>query len=197
MIFTIRDIFFYFHYRVVDSDYTWLVLDDYISVVNCSSKKACNGHLWQIEYNNNITRLTVMEDGHAIQGSNPATRVKNQQFVNKLYPHCLHVLSCRSKMLSSCRNSGEANRIETSCSKKSDIVSTYCNKLLTSWWQQAHSNLLQTVCISLVETTRSKSVTVIISRISVTMLFELISKHHKLILVLFWLISWVSRSVTS
>ena len=30
-----------------------------------------------------------MEDGHAIQGSNPATRVKNPQFVNKLSSHCL------------------------------------------------------------------------------------------------------------
>jgi hypothetical protein len=36
------------------------------------------------------------------------------------------------------------------------LISSARNKLLTSWWQQARSNLLRTACISLVGTTYNK-----------------------------------------
>jgi hypothetical protein len=71
-----------------------------------------------------------MEDGHAIQGSNPATRVKNPQFVNKLYPHCLSSVvwaKCYHLVGIVARPTDSKQVVPKS------LISSARDKLLTSW----------------------------------------------------------------
>jgi hypothetical protein len=88
-------------------------------------------------------------------------RLKISQFVNKMCSHCLFPVvdksgtSCYHLVTRLMRPTDSQQVVPTS------LISSARNKLLTSWWQQARSNLLRTACISLVGTTCSKSVTVI------------------------------------
>jgi hypothetical protein len=108
------------------------------------------------------------------------------QFVNRFVTTCLQtcyklfVFTCVRKNLTTCQQDVFAlivvDKSGTSCYHlvtrlmrptdsqqvvPTSLISSARNKLLTSWWQQARSNLLRTACISLVGTTCSKSVTVI------------------------------------
>jgi hypothetical protein len=89
------------------------------------------------------------------------TREKISHRVNKMCSHCLFPLvdesgtSCYHLATMLTRPTDSQQVIPTS------LISSARNKLLTSWYQQARSNLLQKSCIIFVGTTCSKTVAVI------------------------------------
>jgi hypothetical protein len=89
----------------------------------------------------------------------PLTRVKISQLFKKMCSHCLFPVVDKSG---------------TSCYHQ-----VWYRLHVTSWWQQARSNLWRTACISLVGTTCSKSVTVRLA----TRQLSLVNFHATLVLV--------------
>jgi hypothetical protein len=101
-------------------------------------------------------KLSLLNNSHL-----PFTRVKISQFVSKMCSHCLFPVVDMSET-SYCHLVTKLTRpTDSQQVSPTSLISSARNKLFTSWWQQARSNLLRTACISLVGTTCSKSVTVI------------------------------------
>jgi hypothetical protein len=129
---------------------TILLYHDCIGLVGTTLQQVWY-HQWQL-LNFNVIDLHI---------PHWSTRVKISQLVNRMCSHCLFPVvdksgtSCYHLVTRLMKPTDSQQVVPTS------LISSARNKLLTSWWQQARSNLLRTACISLVATTCSKSVTVI------------------------------------